>query len=391
MPTRGAEQFLGKVWLKRPDGAVVFFKEYGYPSGMLREANVREAGRYKIRITGYAYQSEKPITFAVGGTTFQRGVEKPTFGYFAMPPGQPTTIELEAWIEDRYMVELTPWGISDRNNELRSQGLQAYKGPGLAIQHVELEGPIVEEFPSQGHRLVFEGLTRREIPPRNPNDKKRPWYKPKFEVLTSDVSPVLKRIAGRAFRRPATQEQIAPYLSLFEAEREQGASVEEALRTAVAAIFCSPDFLYLREQPGKLDDYALASRLSYFLTRTLPDEKLLAVAKAGQLTSDPKMLAGQTERLLNDPRSARFVEDFTDAWLNLRDIEFTSPDRNLFPEFDPFLQFSMVAETRAFWRELIDQNLSTTNIVKSDFAMLNNRLAATITESRAWPAPKSAA
>lgn len=377
--TREAERFLGSVWLKRPDGAVVFFKSGGYPSGMCRDANVRESGRYKIRIKGYAFQSDKPITFSVGSTTFQRGAEKPTYGYYSFPPNKLTTVELDAWMEARYMVEVTPQGINDRDNEIRKKGVKSYQGPGLAIQSIELEGPLFEEFPSRGHQLVFEGLTRNEIEPRNPNDKKRSWYKPKFEVVSSDPSrdatTVLRRITSRAFRRPATEEQTAPYVALFQSEVKRGATFEDALKTAAAAIFCSPDFLYLREQPGPLDDYALASRLAYFLTRTAPDSELLAAAKTGQLSRNPKVLAAQTERLLNDPRSARFIQDFTDAWLNLRDIDFTSPDRSLYPEFDRFLQYSMLTETRSFWRELVEKNQGVTNLVQSDFAMLNNRLA----------------
>ncbi len=96
--TQGAEQWLGKIWLKRDDGAVVFFKNYGYPTGMLREANVQKDGWYKVRVTGYAYQSDQPITFALGATTFARGLEQPTFGYFELPPGPPTTIETTTWI-----------------------------------------------------------------------------------------------------------------------------------------------------------------------------------------------------------------------------------------------------------------------------------------------------
>ena len=107
---------------------------------MLRTANVREAGRYRIRVTGYAYQSDQPITFAIGATTFERGAERPTFAYRSLPPGSPTTVEIEAWIDERYMVELTPWGINDDDNEIRLHGIDAYEGPGLAILHVELEG-----------------------------------------------------------------------------------------------------------------------------------------------------------------------------------------------------------------------------------------------------------
>ena len=140
-------------------------------------------------------------------------------------------------------------------------------------------------------------------------------------------------------------------------------------------IFCSPHFLYLQETPGKLDDYQLASRLSYFLTRTAPDAELLSLAAAGKLSSDSKVLRAQTERLLNDPRHERFITDFTANWLDLREMDFTVPDGQLFPEFDQYLRFSMPLETQEFVTELIRSNLPVRNLVKSDFAMLNSRLA----------------
>ncbi len=377
--TRGAEQWLNKIWLHRPDGAVVFFRPTGYPSGMLREANVSRDGWYKVRVTGYAYQSEEPVTFSVGGTTFARGADQPTFGYFSFPPGKPTTIEVKAWIPARYMIDVTVYGLYDRNNAIRNAGLDKYPGPGLAIQHVEVEGPLVDEFPSRGHRLIFAGLDRQEILPRNPQDRTRSYYVPKYEIASTnpvaDVRQALTRVATQAFRRPVEPGELQPFIKLFQAEQQQGLAFEEALRSAVMAIFCSPDFLFLRENPGLLNDYALAARLSYFLTRTTPDEELLAAAAAGKLTGDKAELLAQTERLLNSPHAARFVEDFTDAWLNLREIQFTNPDQQLFPEFDPFLQYSMLAESREFFRALIDDNLPVANVVKSDFAMLNERLA----------------
>ncbi|MCB9941558.1 MAG: DUF1592 domain-containing protein [Planctomycetaceae bacterium] len=376
--TRGAEQWLGSKWLKRDDGAVVFFTESGYPSGMLREANVNESGFYKVRVTGYAHQSDQPVTFSIGATTFARGAEQPTFGYYSMPPGEPTTIEVQAWIESRYMIQVEPYGLTDRY-EIKNNGIENYNGPGLAILHVEVEGPIIEEYPSRGHRLLFDGITRQEIEPRNPNDKTKSWYKPKYAIesedAVADVKLVLQRVATRAFRRPVNSDKLTAYVDLFKAQVEDGATIEEGLRTAISALLCSPDFIYLSELPGKLDDYALASRLSYFLTRTLPDEELLAVAQTGKLSNDPATLREQTERLLNHEHAARFITDFADAWLDLRNIDFTSPDRVLFPEFEPFLQYSIVEETRAFLRELLDENLPVKNIVKSDFAMLNNRLA----------------
>ncbi|MGB7343983.1 MAG: DUF1592 domain-containing protein [Pirellulaceae bacterium] len=377
--TREAEKHLGKAWLKADDGAVVFFRDLSYPTGMLRTADAKGTGKYRIKITGYAYQSDRPVTFSVGSTTFARGVEKPTYGYFAFEPGEPQTLELEAWIKDRYMIEIAPWGISDDNYEIKKNGIENYKGPGLAIKEVELIGPIVDEFPSRGHRLLFDGLNRSEVEPSNPSAKTKSWYVPSFELVsgkpTEHATTSLKRVATAAFRRPVSDAQVKPFLDLFASQLDDGATMEQALRTAVVAIFSSPDFLFLQEQDGWLDDDAIAARLSYFLTRTTPDAQLLQAASESQLSKDPRVLLDHTERLLADPRSDRFIKDFTDAWLNLRDIDFTSPDQNLFPEYDAFLKFSMVQETHRFVRELISQNLPVRNLVKSDFAMLNNRLA----------------
>jgi len=155
---------------------------------------------------------------------------------------------------------------------------------------------------------------------------------------------------------------------------QAGDSIEHALRTSIVALLCSPQFLFFQEPAGRLDDHAIATRLSYFLNRTQPDSALLQSANAGRL-SDPQELREQTERLLTDPHFERFLVDFTDSWLDLRELDFTVPDGKLFPEFDPFLRHSMPLETRAFVRELIESNLPIRHLIDSDFAMLNSRLA----------------
>jgi len=380
--SRDAQRFLGEQWLKRPDGAVVFFQDTSYPTGSLREAAAAKAGYYKIRVTGYAYQSEQPVTFAVNADTFVRGGEKPTLGYFSFAPGKPQTIELEAWVEARYMIQIKPWGIVDSDYQIKKIGVENYKGPGLAIQHIELEGPLVKEFPTRGHQMLFKEVERTEIEPSNPANKTKSWYVPEFEITLPagtapkvTAQPILKRVAAKAFRRPVQDEEITPYLDLFESQLALEATFEEALRTAVSAIFCAPDFLYLRETPGWLDNYALASRLAYFLTRTAPDETLMKVIESRPLRSDPQTLIAQANRLMAGEHFERFIVDFTDSWLNLREINATSPDKVLFPEFDAYLQWSSLEETRGFMRELITKNLSVTNLVQSDFAMLNDRLA----------------
>ncbi|HXJ40724.1 MAG TPA: DUF1592 domain-containing protein, partial [Bryobacteraceae bacterium] len=136
-------------------------------------------------------------------------------------------------------------------------------------------------------------------------------------------------------------------------------------------------FVTLEEKPGRLDSYALASRLSYFLWNSEPDSTLRQLADSKQLQS-AAVLRAQTKRLLGDPRSQRFVQAFLDYWLDLRKLNNTSPDESLYPDYylDDWLVESSGDETRAFFTELLKKNLPARNVVSSDFAMLNERLAA---------------
>ena len=368
--TREGKQFIGKHWGQAEDGAVVFFRRTGYPSGLLRGSGVEISGKYKIRVTGYAYRSDTPVTFHLQAVNWSRGAEQPTPGYFSLPPGKPTTVEVETWIPRGYMVSVAPEGLYDPENSIRKNGIAQYTGPGLAINHVEVEGPLLDEFPSRGHHLVV-GELNQEVQGHAKHHKAS--YSAQDPQRAGRVT--LERIAPLVFRRPLEPGELEPFLALLEAELAEGEPVDQAVRTGIAALLCSPQFLYLQEKPGELDDYAIASRLSYFLTRTAPDPALLRAAGAGRLSGDGDELASEVNRLLDGEHLGRWVEDFSNAWLDLRDIEFTAPDRVLFPEFDPFLQYSMLEETRGFLRLLIEENLPIRNIVKSDFAMLNNRLA----------------
>ena len=376
------KQVLGDRWVRAKDGAIVRFSEGGYPSGHLREGRIREPGLYRIRVTGYAYQSVDPLPVYFSAISYAPGSEKPILGFASFPPGKPTTIEKTGWLEPNQMLVVEPYGIRDADSYTRKktgESIHDYKGPGFAFLSATMEGPIIEEFPSRGHKLIFGNLVRREIEPSNPKDKEKSWYTPKFEIISEDESAdsakAIKRLAAYAFRRAVTDEDLAPYLALFKKERAKKESFESSLRTVFTALFSSPHFLYLREMPGRLDDLALANRLSLFLNRTLPERELLSLAFQSKLTKDPAALRKETERLLKHGRFDRFLTDFTESWLDLRDMDFTEPDKKLFPEFDRGLQRFMVEETEAFLRQLIDSNLPVTNVVKSEFAMLNERLA----------------
>ncbi|MED6315472.1 MAG: DUF1587 domain-containing protein, partial [Verrucomicrobiota bacterium] len=329
---KGVKKFVGDQWLKLKDDSIVRFARTSYPTGMIRSARTRQEGFYRIKVHGFAYQSDKPITFSVGLTTFQRGVPKPVLDYFSFPPGGPNkmhTVELIAKIGANYMISIEPYGIVDPDLGIRRRDktpITTVKTPGLGIHSVEMEGPLISEFPSAGHKLLLAGIKRIEIPPRNPHDRKKKGYKPQFEINSADektdAEQALGRLANVAFRRPVGAREIVPYVKLYESERTKGETFEPALRTAATAVLSSPHFLFLRESAGSLDDYALASRLSYFLTRTAPDNELLALAREGKLHAN---LRSQTERLLKGKRFERFITDFTETWLNLRDMDFTIP------------------------------------------------------------------
>lgn len=377
--TERNRQFVGKHWLRRPDGAIVVFNNGGFPSTQLPGFRAAAPGAYRVRVTGHGYQTKDPAFFSVIAGTFNRGADQDIRGWLELPLDQPGTVELTVTLRVGDGLKLGPYGLNgpDGHSPIKD-GPDKYPGEGLAIHRVEVEGPLLPAWPPRGQTLLLGNVTLREVPPANPRAKQRPDYKPTYAATSAnpaaDARAALRQFLPAAFRRPITDAELAPYAALFDREFAESQDYLVALRTAAVAALCAPDFLYLREPAGRLDDYALAARLSYFLTRSAPDAELLALA-AAQKISAPATLRAQTDRLLTGPGFDRFITDFTDGWLNLREIEFTTPDRLLYPEFDELLLDSMLRETRAFVRELFTANLGLANVIASDFAMLNHRLA----------------
>ena len=171
-----------------------------------------------------------------------------------------------------------------------------------------------------------------------------------------------------------TDDDVAPFVAIVRAKLAEGYPFEPAVRAALKGVLISPEFLFLRERPGTLDDFALACRLSYFLWSTMPDDELSSLA-ARQELGQPDVLGRQVERLLASPKAAAFTENFVGQWLGLREIDATDPSHILYPEFDHLLKVSMIREAELFFDEVLKNDLSLTNFVASDFAMLNGRLA----------------
>lgn len=254
--------------------------------------------------------------------------------------------------------------------------------PGVAFQWMEVEGPLFDTWPPAGHQLMFGNLptTNRVASAEPQKNPKRFKPLPGIQVVSSNAAPeateLMRQFLTKAYRRKVEDADVTRFVKIVQQAMSSGSSFTEAMITGYTAALCSPAFLYLREEPGPLDDNALAERLSYFLWNSAPDETLRSLARNHSLHR-ASILREQTERLLKDPRSDRFIGAFLDYWLDLRMISGTAPDEELYPDYqlDDLLTESMIEETQSFFRELLNQNLKVTHLVGSDFAMLNERLA----------------
>jgi hypothetical protein len=329
-----------------------------------------DRGRYRFRISANAMQSgKKPVTYCVSVTGKRMAGKSGLVGYFDAPAEKPEVTEFVEFMEPRTTIHILPYGLTNAQT-VHKIGAEKWDGPGLAVQYVEIEGPLHDQWPPASHRRLFGDLEQKPAPVFN--DSKR------VEVVSknpdADAEKILRDFATRAFRRAVTDAEVKPFLELVKAKLAAKQSFEKAIRVGLTAIMVSPDFLFLREKPGKLDDPALASRLSYFLWSTMPDDELLALAAKGTL-SQPGTLRAQVERMLKDPRAAAFTENFVGQWLGLREIDATEPSHLLYGEFDHMLKVSMIRETELFFAEVLKDDLSLANFVASDFSMLNARLA----------------
>jgi mono/diheme cytochrome c family protein len=327
-------------------------------------------GKYRFRISAYAFQTDKPITFHMTVGAFGAVTEERILGYHEVPPGKPTVIEFVDHLDAKNFARIVVDGLGVTPPVIEKVGAENYKGPGLAVQWIDIEGPLNDTWPPASHRKVFGDL--KQAPAPTADDKSRVEVVSKQPLV--DATQILKDFMRRAFRRAVTDEEVKPFLARVKAKLDGKFSFETAMRVGLKAVLVSPNFLFLREKPGKLDDFALASRLSYFLWSSMPDEELLKLAEQGKL-NQPDTLRQQVERMLKDSKANAFTENFVGQWLNLRKIDDTSPDPTLYPEYDDILKVAMVKETLLFFDEVLKNNLSLTKFVASDFTMLNGRLA----------------
>src|SRR5206468_63533 len=180
----------------------------------------------------------------------------------------------------------------------------------------------------------------------------------------ADAERLLREFIRQAYRRPIADAELKRFLPVVSGALRKGNNFTDAMIASYTAVLCSPEFVCLEETPGRLDDYALAARLAFFLWNSPPDHELRRCAARNELHR-PDTLRAQTERLLADPKSRRFVDAFLDYWLELRKITATAPDANLYSDYylDDLLTESALEETRLFFAELLRDDLPARNVV----------------------------
>ena len=342
--------------------------------GRLPATTAREDGWYRFTLRAKALKSPKDYGVWCTVRTGRCVASAPLLNWVGAFEATKETKRwtFETWLPRGEMLEIRPGDDTLKMGRFAGGQVGTGEGgpqelPGVAIESLVMErihrGPTADEIRS----LLFGELELKKSGKRN--EAKLVSKQPK-----ADIQKLMRRFAARAFRRPVADEEVAPFIKLALKSLEEGQPLLAALRTGYRALLCSPRFLYFHETPGKLDGYAIASRLSYFLWGSMPDEPLLSLAAADRL-QDQGVICEQVERMLSSPRGKTFVEDFASQWLDLSEIDFTTPDQRLYPGFDVIVQESMVAETVTFLQAMLDKNQSVTRLIDSKEGFLNERLA----------------
>ena len=295
-----------------------------------------------------------PLSFTVTAALFApQGVSQHNVGYFEVG-AEPQTFEIETTMEKGGVLQFFALGLP---TYIKKKPDVVY--PGVGFGEVEVTGPLYEQWPPEQHTRLFGDVDLKT-------------------GTLDDARAILGRFVPRAFRRPATEAEIAPYVELVASRLAAGRSFTESIRVGLVGVLCSPHFLYLNEdrRPAgeRISDFELAARLSYFVWSAPPDQTLVDLATEKRLGT-PEVLRLQVDRMLADPKSEALVKNFTGQWLKLRLIGETVPDAKLSPKFDELLQESLIWESEGYFREMLKADVRIDDLLDSNWGMLNERLA----------------
>ncbi len=370
---------LGQGMARQLDDAYVAFFDYGATFTFHSESegvSIPYPGRYRVSVEAYRYQAETPVALKIyrGMKAGIAATLNDLIGWFDLTDDETVTVEVTPFLRPGHLIGIAPADADGDDDpaldfEDRSKGyyevLKTYEGEGIAFKGMTIEGPLLDSWPPPSTRQLLPGVGFDQD-----------GYVQLSKVPFDHVVDAVSAFAPRAFRRPVDDDEVMTYAALARPVLEAGRPFIEAVRVPLRAMLSAPSFLYLSGESAspRLDDIELASRLSYFLWRSHPDRQLLELSADGRL-GEPAVLRDEVDRMLDDPRSRRFVDDFLGQAFRLYEMTATNPDPGLYPEFDDRLGQAMLAETQLFLSELIAEDLSTSNLIDADFTFVNRPLA----------------
>ena len=344
------------------------------------------SGLYKVRIKASSIRPyySQPVHLSIGKRTSEETVDGLIEFDITAKEDQPEIYEFEVFLEMPTKLEFCV--VATESVDRRSGGAYRYalsrsylfthtsetsllnpnapqmfddKGNGIfptvLLDYIEWEGPIETK--------EEKTLRNNILPPEN--------------STTESILQYLNRFASKAWRRQVNDHELNQYLKTFQSEREAGESVANAFRVAMHGVLTSRHFIYLVEGGTKprqhLTESELASRLSYFLWSSMPDKSLIERAQSHQLKGEP--LKEEVERMLNDSKINRFINDFSRQWLQLHRVGMFPPNKSIYKTYDAWLETSMKFEPVEFFRQLYKKNGSIDHFIESDWTMVNARLS----------------
>jgi hypothetical protein len=391
---------LDRFGIKRPLRYLLFpgNVQNALSSNWFGNTGPEQSGLYKMRIqaSGIRPPGGQMAHLSIGKRTGEETVDALIEFDIQAPEDKPQVYEFEVFLEMPATLDfcVVATDVVDRRagaafrNALSSQGgyifthsseslllnpnaPQMFDGKGngifstVLLDWIEWEGPLV----SEAEKARRKGL----LPPD--------------DATAEIVAEHLQRFAESAWRRPVKKEELEQYLNSYRTERKAGEKTADAYRVALQGVLTSRHFIYLVEGDTvareRLSDTELASRLSYFLWSSMPDNGLLAAGKSSTLKAEG--LKKEVDRMLADSKANRFVEDFTRQWLQLHRVGMFPPDKKLYPNYDAWLEESMRAEPVEFFREMFAKNISIDGFIHADWTVANARLC----DFYGLPEPKS--
>ncbi|MFN9718650.1 MAG: DUF1592 domain-containing protein [Planctomycetota bacterium] len=397
------QEALDRFGIRRPLRSLLFpgRVQHALASHWFGQTGPEHSGLYRMRLqaSGVRPPGGQPAHLSIGKETSEETVDGLIEFDITAPEDNPQIYEFEVFLEmptQLHFCVVATDGVDRRGGAAFRNALTSGSYIFTHSSETLLLNPNAPQmFDDKGNGLfstVLLDWIEWEGPLQTDDERsRRAGVVPPDDASPAVITRHLKQFTERAWRRPVSDDELANYLQSCREELDAGATMGEAFRVPMQGILTSRNFIYLVEGDPvareRLTDWELASRLSYFLWSSMPDETLSAAANSGHVAippgetpsqaaglHHPQTLAAEVERMLADDRIHRFIDDFSRQWLQLHRVGMFPPDRKLYPVYDDWLESSLRAEPVEYFREIVSRNLPLESVLDSDWTMANARL-----------------